>query len=108
MNPTAEACAEVRAYQQQRRAEHLWLAEKNRQLRVLDDVIAETLAETSEREAQQLARTHGYHTAAIRGELHRWDCGCFSKQPFARTHVRQLERALDIACEHHAMKTAAE
>jgi hypothetical protein len=50
-----------------------------------------------EREAQRLAATHGYDTAALSREFHRFDSGCFSRQPFARTRARQLRRAIEIA-----------
>ena len=56
------------------------------------------LAELGEREARRLAATHGYDTAALSREFHRFDSGCFSRQPFARTRARQLRRAIEIAC----------
>lgn len=89
------------------RAAHLWLAEKGRELSVLDDVIAETLAESREREAQHLAEVHGYDTAALRRELHRFEAGCFSTEPYAKTRARKLGRALDIAVAWHGAASEA-
>ena len=60
------------------------------------------VGELREREARRLAATHGYDTAALSREFHRFDSGCFSKQPFARTRARQLRRAIEIACAHKA------
>ena len=58
------------------------------------------VGELREREAQRLAASHGYDTAALSREFHRFDAGCFSRQPFARTRARQLRRAIEIACAH--------
>ena len=65
-----------------------------RGLAAVDDFVGEL----REREAQRLAATHGYDTAALSREFHRFDLGCFSRQPFARTRARQLRRAIEIAC----------
>lgn len=53
-------------------------------------------------QAEQAAERHGYNTAVLRQHLHRWEAGCFSREPYAPTRVRVLRRALDIAIEHHA------
>lgn len=69
------------------------------------------VAEEREREAQRVAADYGFNTATIRQALHRWEAGCFSgaEHGSLRTaRIRQLTRALDIACEHHAMAGAAE
>jgi len=125
MSATAEALADVREYQRhgvylfksaddfltamlgprqhdahvktrrchQRLAGQLAQAERG-----LEGVEAHMAAER-EQIAQDLAATHGYDTAALRRGLHRWDAGCFSGRPFAKTRARQLGRALDIAIE---------
>ena len=67
-----------------------------RGLAAVDDFVGEL----REREAQRLAASHGYDTAALSREFHRFDAGCFSRQPFARTRARQLRRAIEIACAH--------
>ena len=67
-----------------------------RGLAAVDDFVGEL----REREAQRLAAAHGYDTAALSREFHRFDSGCFSRQPFARTRARQLRRAIEIACAH--------
>jgi hypothetical protein len=76
----------------------LWLRARRegsaRGLAAVDDFVCEL----REREAQRLAETHGYDTAALSREFHRFDSGCFSRQPFARTRARQLRRAIEIAC----------
>ena len=76
----------------------LWLrarrADSADGLAAVDDVVAEL----REKEAQRLAEIHGYDTAALAREFHRFDSGCFSRQPFARTRARQLRRAIEIAC----------
>ena len=63
-------------------------------LAAVDDFVAQL----REAEARRLAETHGYDTAALAREFHRFDSGCFSRQPFARTRARQLRRAIEIAC----------
>ena len=74
-----------------------WLRERRagsaRGVAAVDDFVGEL----REREAQRLAATHGYDTAALSREFHRFDSGCFSRQPFARTRARQLRRAIEIA-----------
>jgi hypothetical protein len=65
-----------------------------RGLAAVDDLVGEL----REHEAQRLAAAHGYDTAALSREFHRFDSGCFSRQPFARTRARRLRRAIEIAC----------
>ena len=65
------------------------------------------LGELREREAQRLAATHGYDTAALSREFHRFDSGCFSRQQFARARARQLRRAIEIACARKAEELEA-
>ena len=60
--------------------------------------VEDFVGELREREAHRLAAMHGYDTAALGREFHRFDSGCFSRQPFARTRARQLHRAIEIAC----------
>ena len=78
----------------------LWLRARRegsaRGVAAVDDFVGEL----REREAQRLAETHGYDTAALSREFRRFDSGCFSTQPFARTRARQLRRAIEIACAH--------
>lgn len=75
----------------------------------LDQVMAESLAEEREREAQRIAELEGYDTAVLRMLLHRWAVGGMSKDPNASVRAAQYRRALDIAIEHHgAMAVAAE
>ena len=59
-----------------------------RGLAAVDDFVGEL----REREAQRLAATHGYDTAALSREFHRFDSGCFSRQRFARATIAPRDR----------------
>jgi hypothetical protein len=87
----------------------LWLRERRAGHARGAAAVNDLLAEQRENEAQRLAAIHGYDTAALAREFHRFDSGCFSRQPFARTRARQLARAIEIACERRdAQLQAAE
>jgi hypothetical protein len=86
----------------------MWLrARREGQARGLA-AVNDFVAELREKEALRLADIHGYDTAALSREFHRFDSGCFSRQPFARTRARQLRRAIEIACERKDQLLAAE
>ena len=86
----------------------IWLRERRegqaRGYAAVNDFVA-ALRET---EAQRLAEIHGYDIAALAREFHRFDSGCFSRQPFAKTRARQLRRAIEIACARRDRLEAAE
>lgn len=63
--------------------------------------VAEVIEDEREKQAQRAAEQHNFNTAVIRQQLHRWEAGCFSREPFAPIRARQLRRALDIAIAHH-------
>lgn len=68
-------------------------------------------AQWREDEARRVAQDYDFNTASIRHALDRWTSGCFSDaghRDIRANRIRQLTRALDIAIEHHAMRTAAE
>jgi hypothetical protein len=95
----------VRAYRA-----HQFYADQKVRLRLADEAVRAECARMSEETAQQLARTNGYDTAALRRMFDQYATGCFSKNWNASAVRRIALRALDIAIEHQAgaFATAAE
>lgn len=94
--------AHVRRYQAVK-----WLDEATAASKRGSAAVDEFVAELREREAERVAAVHGFDTAALRREIDRWSTGCFSREPFAPTRIRQLTRALDIAIAKQGARAEA-
>lgn len=68
---------------------------------------AADMAERREKAAQELAECNGYDTAILRARHHRYAHGGMSREKFAPAQARIALRALDIAIEWHDAKYLA-